>query len=293
MDSAALFDERRLRLILHDSEHGRWELARYTPHPSLKPYLVEIEGYFETPGPPVRRREMPNGNVVLIINFGPNWLIGGELTGNRLERFSSFIGGVDDAYSVSESSGGAHCMQVNFTPLGARLFLRASARELAHRVVGFSDVLGTEGSRLAERLYHAGDWSARCAMIEAEIAARILPDAPARDLPAFVWERIIDSHGTVPIGDLATVCGVSRKHLSVTFRQAIGIAPKPYAQVCRFQKAAGILSGHTTPAWSDIALDCGYSDQAHFNRDFRRFSGYTPGEYRARALTDGTGILDA
>lgn len=47
------------------------------------------------------------------------------------------------------------------------------------------------------------------------------------------------------------------------------------------------------PAWSDVALDCGYYDQAHFNRDFRRFSGYTPGDFRRWALSDGTGILDA
>ena len=293
MGAAVLFDERRLRLIRHESGHGRWQLARYMPHPTLRPYLIEIEGYFETPGPPVRRREMPNGNVVLIINFGPDWLIGGDTGGRRLERFSSFIGGVDDAFTVSESSGGAHCMQVNFTPLGARLFLRASARELAHRVVGFCDVLGAEGGLLAERLYHAGDWRTRCAMVEAEIAARILPDAPPRDLSAFVWKRIVDSNGAIAIRDLASECGVSRKHLSVSFRDATGMAPKPYARVCRFQKAAGILSSPTTPAWSDVALDCGYSDQAHFNRDFRRFSGYTPSEYRAHALFDGTGILDA
>ncbi len=293
MGSAVSFDEPRLRLIRHESEFGRWELARFAPRPALRPYVIEIEGYFETPGPPVRRREMPNGNVVLIVNFGPDWLIGGRTAASRPERFSSFVGGVDDAYSVSESAGGAHCMQVNFTPLGARLFLRASARELAHRVVGFSDVLGAEGGRLAERLHDAGDWRTRCTLLETEIAARILPDAPPRDLPGFVWARIVETDGNVAIGDLAADCGISRKHLSVSFREAVGMAPKPYAQVRRFRKAAGLLAAGTMPAWSDVALDCGYSDQAHFNRDFKRFSGYTPGEFHARALLDGTGILDA
>lgn len=287
------FDRRRLQTTRHESEHGRWELARYIPCPALAPFVTEIQGYRESPGPPVRRREMPNGNVVLIINFGCDWLIGSEQTASRLARFTSFVGGVDDVYAISESTGAAHCMQVNFTPIGARLFFRASGRELAHRVVGFSDVLGTEGNRLAERLYEAPSWDARCAMLEAEIAGRVLPSAPPRDLPVVVWDAIMAHTGNVSIGDLATNYGVSRKHLSTTFREAVGVAPKTYARLCRFRQAANLLAARETPAWSDIALDCGYYDQAHFNRDFRRFSGYTPGEYRAHSLPDGTGILDA
>ncbi len=95
------------------------------------------------------------------------------------------------------------------------------------------------------------------------------------------------------IGDLAEDFGVSRKHLSVTFRELVGMPPKRYAQVCRFRTAASLLTAETAPAWSDLALTCGYFDQAHFNREFRRFSGYSPGEYRRSALADGTGILDA
>lgn len=283
----------RMRMIHHDSAHGRWELARCRPHTALTPYVVEYEGYSETAGKPVRRREMPNGNVVLIINFGQGWLIGDERAPDRLDRFSSFAGGVYDRYAISESTGSAHCLQVNFTPLGARLFFDMPMSEMTLRVVHFEDVFGAEGRTLAERLFEAGGWPHRFATLEAEIARRVLRAQPRHDLPAWVWERIVATSGSVSISALAKELEISRKHLSVSFREMVGLAPKTYAQVCRFQVAARRIALRPEPAWSEIALDCGYFDQAHFNRDFRRFSGYTPGEYRLRALADGTGVLDA
>jgi AraC-like DNA-binding protein len=283
---------RRTRTILHESEHGTWELARCTPAPGLSPYLVEYQGYRESAGKPVRRREMPSGNVVLIINFGADWLIGDAAAPDRLDRFSSFTGGVSDRYAISESTGAAYCMQVNFTPIGAARYFRSSGRELSSRVFGLSDVAASAGDRLVERLHDAPDWPHRFALLEAELIARLGPDLP-ETLPAFVWSRIVSTAGAVGISELAAECGVSRKHLTTSFRDTIGLAPKPFARICRFQRSAQIMSRPATPAWSALALDCGYYDQSHFNRDFRYFSGYTPSEFRLRVLTDGTGVIDA
>lgn len=289
---AAVSISARIHLIRHVSAHGRWELARCRPHPALAPFVVEYEGYFEPTGKPMRRREMPNGNVVLIINFGSGWLIGDERSPDRLDRFSSFAGGVSDRYAISQSAGGAHCMQVNFTPQGARLFFDIPMHEIALRVVHFEDILGSPGRRLTERLFEAGTWPRRFALLEAHIASRILPAVPPRALPMCIWDRIVETGGGVSISALAKEYDVSRKHLSVSFREAVGLAPKPYAQILRFQQAARRIALPPEPSWSALALDCGYYDQAHFNRDFRRFSGYSPTQYRARALPDGTGILD-
>ncbi|MFC3131899.1 helix-turn-helix domain-containing protein [Microbaculum marinum] len=266
---------------------------RCRPAAALQPFVVEYQGYRETPGPPVRRREMPNGNVTVIINFGADWLIGDADAPGRLEPFSSFAGGVYDRYAVSESTGGAYCMQVDFTPIGAGLFFRAPMRDLTGRVYGLGDVMGASGDRLTGRLHDAPDWAARFSILEAEIADRILPVASGTYLPAFVWRRIVSAAGDVRIGELAAECGISRKHLNVRFRDAVGVAPKTYARVCRFQRAAWLLAQPGEPVWTHVALDCGYYDQAHFIRDFRRLSGYTPGEFRRMSLADGTGIRDA
>lgn len=282
----------RCRRIAHRSSHGEWELVRCRPHPALARHVLEYQGYREAPGPPVRRREMPVGRVVMIIDFGPGWLIGDERSATRLERFSSFAGGLSDRYAVSQSIGGALCMQVDFTPLGAARYFGMPMRQLANRVARLDDVIGAEADRLASALHDAPDWAIRFALLERHLLGRMAPVAPDPALPAFVWEKIIGARGMVPVARLAEDLGVSRKHLTVSFGEAIGLPPSTVGRLIRFRRAAAMIAAAPEPDWSGIALDCGYFDQSHFNRDFRRFSGYTPTAFHRRVLGDGTGILD-
>ncbi len=266
---------------------------RCRPHPALARHVLEYQGYREDRGRPVRRREMPVGQIVMIIDFGPGWLIGDERSGERLEPFSSFAGGLSDCYAISGSHGGAHCIQVDFTPLGASRYFRMPMRVLANSVASLEDLMGSAADRLAAAMCEAPDWPLRFALLEADLLGRIAPDMPDPALPAFVWEHIIRSEGTIAVSRLAEDYGVSRKHLSLSFREAVGLPPSTVARLLRFRQAAALIAAVGEPRWSEIALDSGYFDQSHFNRDFRRFSGYTPSEFRRHALGDGTGILDA
>jgi AraC-like DNA-binding protein len=87
------------------------------------------------------------------------------------------------------------------------------------------------------------------------------------------------SDGAVPIGELAAELGWSRRHLAVRFREELGMAPKALARLLRFERAVKRLRAGDELA--DLALDAGYYDQAHFNRDFRAFAGTTPTQYLA------------
>ena len=86
------------------------------------------------------------------------------------------------------------------------------------------------------------------------------------------------------IGALADELGWSRRHLAATVRQELGMAPKPLARLLRFEGALQRLRAGADLA--DAALDSGYYDQAHFNRDFRAFAGVTPTEYRVTSVQD-------
>ena len=86
---------------------------------------------------------------------------------------------------------------------------------------------------------------------------------------------------------LAAELGWSRRHLAARFRDEVGVSPKALARLLRFERALELLGTRTL---ADIAYECGYYDQAHFNRDFRAFAGATPGELLARRLPDGGGV---
>ncbi len=203
-----------------------------------------------------------------------------------------------------ETPGSQAGIQVNLTPLGAHLLLGLSMHELTNRVVELDDLLGAEGNRLVERLHDARDWQARFALLDRALVRRLDSARPASPDVAWAWRRLVEGGGRPAVGELCEELGCSRKHLLRRFNEQIGVSPKTYARVLRFQRAVHML-GHRDGAswidegergagrgrsWGEIALDCGYYDQAHMNRDFRQFAGASPSELAASLLPDGGGL---
>jgi AraC-like DNA-binding protein len=117
---------------------------------------------------------------------------------------------------------------------------------------------------------------------------RRLADAERPD-PAVehAFARLVRTHGAVPVAELVRETGWSRRHLAARFRTQVGLAPKAFGRILRFRRAASELTRPDGRSLAEIALDCGYYDQAHLNRDFREFAGRTPTELIAARLPDG------
>jgi AraC-like DNA-binding protein len=243
------------------------ELATRAPHPALASHVRSLAGWHEKTGTPVQRAELPGGRIVLVISFGPTLDVDGR-------TFGSFIAGLHDAPALTEHAGEGHGIQAYLTPLGARRLLGMPMGELTRQVVELEDLIGR--SELPERLATAPDWSTRFTLLERAIAERTLAAPPVAAELEWIWRRL---HDGVPIGALAEELGWSRRHLAVTVRRELGMAPKPLARLLRFERAVERLRAGAELA--DVALDSGYYDQAHFNRDFKAFAGVTPTEYRA------------
>jgi AraC-like DNA-binding protein len=94
------------------------------------------------------------------------------------------------------------------------------------------------------------------------------------------------------IAEIADDIGWSRKHLADRVRDAIGIGPRSFRRLLRFQGLTGMLTGFAEPDWAGLAVDAGYFDQSHLIREFREFAGMTPTEYMAKSLGDG-GLVEA
>jgi AraC-like DNA-binding protein len=242
------------------------------------------QGYLEQTAGVLKRLEVPHPNAVLIISFGPRMRVLDHRDQAGLEReHTSFITGLHDSYVHTEFSGRSHGMQVNLTPLGAFQVFGVPMDRLTNRTIPLEDVFGRMAEALQQRLLQSSGWEARFAMLDTLFAARLSEASAPSSAIAWAWQRLTESRGRLSIGALAEEIGWSQRHFIAGFRAQIGLPPKMFARVLRFSQAVRLLNGSPATAWTQIAHDCGYYDQAHFIRDFRAFAGSTPGEYaRAR-----------
>jgi AraC-like DNA-binding protein len=231
---------------------------------------------------------MPSEVAPVIINFAAPTRIVDPRDARRTETLGSFAAGAYDGYVLIGASAPSGGVQIDFTLLGARLFLGRPLRDLANRCVSLDDLIGADARRLAARLFEAPSWDERFTLLDAEIAARVHRARPPSQAVQFAWAHLIRSAGQVSIKTIVDDVGCSPRHLVHQFRDEIGLSPKVIGRVLRFGRAIRLIRSGRHARLADVASVCGYFDQAHFVRDAREFAGATPTAL-VHSLLPGTG----
>jgi AraC-like DNA-binding protein len=257
---------------------GYWQSFRWMPHPELALHIRGYIGYFESSSQRVRRRELPAGEVALIISLGPQWRSIDPVTGASIGTLRTFIAGLDDTYSLVDSETSGAAIQVDFTPIGARQLLQLPMHLVSKRTTELTDLLGSEADRLVEQLVEAPDWHGRFLTLDNFLLTRIRRyERSTREID-WAWRQLVLSRGSIRVQQISEQLGWTRKRLVKAFRDEIGIPPKVLARVLRFRRALAEFNAQQISDFSQVAAECGYSDQAHMIRDFKDLSGLTPVE---------------
>ena len=284
-------EPRPVQVRSHDSAIGRWEMASAETHPALRRYVSRYEGWAETGTSFSTRIETPSPISVLIINFGDPLQIRYPRFETEFRAFEAgFFAGLIDTHCLVENGRSSAGLQVDLTPLGAYRLVGRPMHELTNRSVALADVFGIEGRVLAERLREAPDWQTRFAIMDLTVARALAANPGVEAGVSWAWRRLRSSGGLCSVGELALGLGWSPRRLIASFREQLGLPPKTVGRVIRFGRATDLIRAEAAPVWSEIALRCGYFDQAHLVRDFRDFTGGTPTEFLARKLPDGGGF---
>lgn len=189
----------------------------------------------------------------------------------------AFISGMRTEYLVIESPDLIRHVGASFTPTGlARL---TGASSLAVNDVVDARALLADVDPLVARLRQAPNLPGALAQLSSFLVSD-LPTPP--DMIADAAAALLREHPDIRIGDLVKRLGVSHRSVIAHFRAATGLNPKVFAQLVRFHRFVEAVSTGADPAdWTGVAADVGYYDQPHVIRAFRRFTGWTPSEYRA------------
>ena len=249
----------------------------HRPVPPLREHvqlLWELRGRCDEAAP---YRVVPDGCMGLVLNFGVGveQIIDATTTLRRPPTL--FIGEVRRPYAM-QSRGKVDLLGVHFRPGAARSFLDAPAPEVVDRIADESVLCSPLARAIAGTVRNA-DACRRVELLQVALAALVGSPSRGELLVRGAVRALVQRQGHVAIEPLAQAFGVTRRQLERRFIEELGIAPKSLAAVLRFRRALNMIDALTDDS-TGVALECGYYDQSHLIRDFKRFTGTAPGPYR-------------
>ena len=269
------------------SERGVHETVQRAGGTSAAAVVGHYVGYEEWPESGFLRRETARLGVALILGFGDSMEVFEDEVGGPVRTLGAFVVGNQSRSSITGVAGHQLGVQVELTAAGA-LALFGDVAELNDDVVPLDEVLGGRGARVIERLAETATWEGRLRLLD-DVLGR--GEAVPALSPEVAWLRrqLAASNGQARVEPLMDETGWSRRHVTERFRRQLGLSPKAYARLLRFEHATSLLgrpaAGRTL---ADVAMEAGYYDQSHLTRDFAALAGMTPGAYAAESVQNPT-----
>lgn len=244
-------------------------------------YFFFYEGH--TPAHSVERF-LPDGNVELIIDLhdSPKYIYDNETLKEIQACHHVWASGVRTE-PISIDSGREAAMIVVYFKKGlAYPFFPVPMNEMSNCVVDADLLWGNWFSSVRERILETTDPTRRFEILEEALLSEFAAQLRHDPCVAYAVKQIILQPDQISFSRMSREIGYSQKHFIALFKSRVGITPKAYLKIARFQKAILEIEQQRTVNWTTISSDCGFYDQSHFINDFRLFSGFTPEQYLRR-----------
>lgn len=229
-------------------------------------------------------RFLPDGNTEIIIDLTetPKYIYDNETLVEKQECKNAWASGVRSEYITIPSGKDSAMLVIYFKKGMAYPFFPVPMNEISDCVVDTDLLWGSEFEQLREQLLSIDDIGKRFELAEKFLLKRYSRHLKVNECVAFAVDEIVANPDQISLSTLYDKIGYSQKHFTEMFKGHVGVTPKTFVKVMRFQRAIAEIESGTKINWPEIAFDAGYYDQAHFINDFKAFSGFTPEEYLKR-----------
>ncbi len=234
--------------------------------------------------PRALERVLPSGAAQLIVNLAEDETRLYKPSGDGLVCLrspGSILTGITTRAQIIDTDEQAFVAGVAFRPGGTVPFTAAPARELSDVDVPLEALWGRQRTgRIREQLLGARDPQAALDALEAALLD-LRRDKAAHPAVRFALSEFRARPSVARIRVVTDAIGLSPKRFIERFKGEVGVTPKRYCRLLRFQRVVTRAHERGRTDWTELALACGYFDQAHLIHDFREFSGLTPTAYEA------------
>ena len=251
----------------------------YKPKPPLSKFVDILWLYEGNATEQKTERILPTGTLELAINLRQDELR--FYDADDSETFSRLSGAL-----VSGASGRGlvpapetFIIGVHFKAGGAFPFLGLPAGDLADTHVNLETLWGPSAVRLRERLCEARTSSDRFQLLEDALLSHLNHGVEQHYAVLAALEMFRRNQSRPRVRETAKHLGLSQRRFIQVFKAEVGITPKLFSRIQRFQQARTFIQCNPSINWAALAVDFGYFDQPHFIRDFIEFSGLSPTDY--------------
>ena len=234
---------------------------------------------------------LPDAAVELYFNLGPH---GREVFrpgfAAPAPRAAWVVGPRANTLLVAKEIRDCDVVGVRLNAGAAAQVFGVPARELTGQLIDLDLLWGPVVSEIRERLHATSDLRARLELAEQVIQQRLTRFARS----GVTWnQELLRALGSSdrPVAEQAQSCGLTHRQLIEFFDQYVGLKPKQYQRVQRLRRVLQAIHAPDRAAWAELAVRCGYFDQAHLIHDFHKLTGLTPTSYQQKRTSVGQGFV--
>jgi AraC-like DNA-binding protein len=253
----------------------------------LRPFVASVWAMDQAAVPqqsPTPRREhvLPTGGMHLVFRLGDDPLrLYSDPHDRRGHTVSTMVvGGARAGFYVRDVSKPLCSVGAQLRPGAAQILFGVDADALSGQHTSLESLWGAAAASMRDRLATARSIEERLDIFECLLAERL---PLVRGLHPAVAEALHQFKTVTSVGEVVKRTGYSHRRFIELFTKAVGLTPKAYCRVRRFRSVLRRARVDDGRSLIELAGAGGYSDQSHFTREFRDFSGVTPGEYLERA----------
>ena len=240
------------------------------PSPVLSQYIKYYWVLKTDEVEPVMVQTIPSGCVHLVFHRGENL----NIQSKGLQP-KNFIRGQFSTYGSLISEGNIDMIAAIFHPLGLNSVVRCSMSELYNHYIDVEDLEDIELNHL-KRNISAEPAVETCIQLIERFFIQRLVDANCNYQRTHHAIRQIINQPQIDVNTLAESACLGYRQFKRVFTNYVGMSPKEYYRVVRFQRALYLLQDHPGMEFVDLAYSCGFYDPSHLVKDFKEFTGCSP-----------------
>ena len=252
------------------------------PEQQLSPYVALIWVFESSFGVPLAdsRIIVPDGRAKIIVPYRNSLC---AAVSNRLlnaKEHQIFLVGIQsNPTTIASTATDTGTIGVELTPKGLYHLFKLSMHEITNRMVSFEEVFGPPGARLQTMVGDAEDPQQKIVLLQTALTHLLQQNDKEYALLDHTLDLLAQTHGMMPVQELAAHIGYTRRYLDRLFQEHVGVSPKSLASILRFQEVYQGWMQHKSPTFFSNHWPAYYYDQSHFIKEFKRFTGFTPQHY--------------